>query len=260
MHHVYGADPKIVGGVLDDLVAQLLRLSRLGVHRVVVTADHGFIALSQQLSTGRVLERPSPNGELHRRCWIGTGGVTPDGAVRLALGELGVGGGLDLVVPIGLAVFASSGSRQFFHGGLAPQELLIPVIDAVLAFPGSPQTAAASVQISVAGKGITTGVFAATLSFAGDLFTREVELRVVARTVKGTRPVARLVAGDGFDPGTGTVTVAAEPAVLTFQVTTNLDRSTPVELHVLDARTGVELGRPFKVAVSAPVVVEEDWL
>jgi hypothetical protein len=250
---------RTVDGILDDLVGQLLRLSRLGVTRSVVTSDHGFLALSQQLSSGRVLDRPSAGGALHRRCWIGTGGTTPDGAVRVPLAELGIGGGLDLVVPVGLAVFPCAGSRQFFHGGLSPQELMIPVINVAVALPEPSVTGKPKVEVTVAGKGITTGVFAATLTFGGDLFTKKVELRVLARLGKDSKPVARLVAGDGFDPGSGTVTVGTQPAVLTFQVTTNLDPSRQVELHVLDARTGVELLRPVKVPVVAPINVEEDW-
>lgn len=252
---------RAVDGVLDDLVGQILRLGRLGIRRVVITADHGFIAMSEQLTSGRVLERPSAGGELHRRCWIGTGGLTPDGAVRIPLADLGVGGGLDVVVPNGLAVFPSSGSRQFFHGGLAPQELLVPVIEAVLARPDTTSAGKSKVAIAIAGKGITTGVFAATLTFSGDLFTSEVSVRVVARTGDGTQQVARLVAGDGFDSGTGTVTVSADPAVLTFQITSSLKKAAVVELHVLDARTGVELVvPPTKITVAAPVTVDEDWL
>lgn len=246
-----------VDGVLDDLANQILRLGRLGVGRVVVTADHGFIVLSDSLASGHVLERPGGTGELHRRCWVGRGGVTPPGACRLALAALGVGGGLDLVVPEGVAVFPLPGTRQFFHGGLSPQELVVPVISMDLTPPAAAVVAPA-VAISIAGKGITTGVFAVTLTFTGSVFASEVTVRVLARTVEGTTPAARLVAGDGYDPQSGTVTVTIEPAVLTFQVTANLERSTPVELHVLDAASGAELASA-KVPVVVPVTVEEDW-
>jgi hypothetical protein len=246
-----------VEGVLDDLTNQVLRLGRLGVERVVISADHGFIVLSSPLPTGHVLERPSSGGELHRRCWIGSGGITPDGARRIPLSHLGVGGDLDLVVPEGIGIFPLAGSRQFFHGGLSAQELIVPVISIDV---GQPSTSAIApdVSIAVAGKGITTRVFAATLSFSGSLFASEVVVRVLARTAKGTAPAARLVAGDGYDPRAGTVTVSVEPAVLTFQVTASLERSTPVELQVLDATTGIELART-RVAVIAAVPIDEEW-
>ena len=49
----------------------------------------------------------------------------------------------------------------------------------------------------------------------------------------------------------------APPPVLTFQVTTNLERDTTVEIEVLDARTGVRLGGAEAV-VAAKIVVEDD--
>lgn len=248
---------RTVDGILDDLVNQILRLGHVGVTKVVVAADHGFIVLSSALGPGHVVERPGGVGDLHSRCWVGTGGVTPPGTVRLAMSDVGAGGGLDLVVPDGVAVFPLPGTRQFFHGGLSPQELVVPVITMALAAPDA-AVLAPSVAITVAGRGITTGVFAATLTFAGSIFASEVVVRVMARTPSGTAPAARLVAGDGFDAKTGTVTVTIEPAVLTFQVTANLERATPVELTVLDATSGFALAT-LKVPVAAPVIVEDGW-
>ncbi len=113
--------------------------------------------------------------------------------------------------------------------------------------------------MAVAGGRVTTGVFAVTVEFHGDLFTSEVTFRVVARG-GGTaaESVARLVSGDGYDPETGSVTVQADRAsVLTFQVTSNLERDSQIELQVLDARTGRRLAEAV-ASVAAPVVVEED--
>lgn len=45
--------------------------------------------------------------------------------------------------------------------------------------------------------------------------------------------------------------------MLTFQVTANLERDTTVEIEVLDARTGVRLGRA-EANVSAKIVVEDE--
>jgi hypothetical protein len=153
-----------------------------------------------------------------------------------------------------LAVFRAGGGRQFFHGGLSPQELVVPVVVVDLAPAAEPQKL--RVDVSVAGGRITTGVFAATLGFDGDLFTNQVTVRVVAAG-EGA-PVARVVSGDGYDPDTGTVAVArGQPAVLTFQVTDNLPAGTEVDLQVLDARTGRKLAAS-SVAVAAPIVVEDD--
>ena len=157
-------------------------------------------------------------------------------------------------MPRGLAVFRAGGGLQFFHGGLSPQELVVPVIVAELSPAAAPS--AQRVAVAVAGGRITTGVFAASLSFEGDLFASEVTVRVVAGDGSGTQ-VARIVSGDGYDPDTGAVVVeSSQSRVLTFQVTQNLGTDTEVELQVLDAQTGRMLASS-SAQVAAPVVVED---
>jgi hypothetical protein len=163
---------------------------------------------------------------------------------------------LDLIVPRGLAVFKAGGGKQFFHGGLSPQELIVPVIEVDLEPAAEPQKL--DLSVAVAGGRITTGVFAATVEFHGNLFTNEVTFRVVARGAGGNDPVARVVSGDGYDAASGSVTVEPDrPSILTFQVIRNLDRDSQVELQVLDARTGRRLADAV-APVAAPVVVEEE--
>ena len=161
---------------------------------------------------------------------------------------------LDIVVPRGLAVFRAGGGRQFFHGGLSPQELVVPVIVANLVKTPEPQKL--DVRVQVAGDRITTGVFAATLTFSGTLFPDRLTVRVVAAEPAG-KPVARVVSGDGFDPNSGTITVPqGQASVLTFQVISNLASGVNVDVQVLDARTGRTLVTST-VAVSAPILVED---
>lgn len=243
--------------IKQDLANAVAKLGQVGVGRVVICADHGFVALSQSVNDARTIDAPiGGDGELHRRFWVGKGGTTSEGTVRVPLVSLGVRSDLDVIVPKGLAVFKAAGGRQFFHGGLSPQELVVPVIEVDLEPAAEPQKL--DLAVTVAGERITTGVFAATVAFSGDLFTREVTFRVVARGANGNDPVARVVSGDGYDAGSGSVTVQADrPSVLTFQVTRNLERDSQVELQVLDARTGRRLADAV-ASVAAPVVVEEE--
>ena len=243
--------------IKQDLANAVAKLGQVGVGRVVICADHGFVALSQAVGDARTIDAPiGGDGELHRRCWVGRGGTTAEGTVRVPLTSMGVRSDLDVIVPRGLAVFKAGGGKQFFHGGLSPQELIVPVIEVDLEPAAEPQKL--DLSVTVAGGRITTGVFAATVEFHGDLFTSEVTFRVVARGAEGNDPVARVVSGDGYDAGSGSVTVQADrPSVLTFQVTRNLDRDSQVELQVLDARTGRRLADAV-AAVAAPVVVEEE--
>jgi hypothetical protein len=158
------------------------------------------------------------------------------------------------VVPRGLAVFKAGGGRQFFHGGLSPQELIVPVICVDLVKAPEPQKLDITVQ--VAGDRITTGVFSATLALADNLLFGDLLVRVVATDSHGT-PVARVVSGDRHDAEAGTVSVSTDsPSVLTFQVTANLAVGDEVSLEVLDARTGRKLATST-VAVAASITVED---
>ena len=240
----------------QDLANAVAKLGQVGVRRIVITADHGFIALSQSVGDSRTIDAPiGGEGELHRRCWVGKGGTTSAGTARVPLVSLGLRSDLDAIVPKGLAVFKAGGGKQFFHGGLSPEELLIPVIVVDLEPALEPQKL--DLEVAIAGGKITTGVFAATVEFHGDLFTNKVTFRVVARGGAGSEPVARVVSGDGYDPESGSVTVQTDrPSVLTFQVTANLEKDSRVEVQVLDARTGRRLAESV-AAVAAPVVVED---
>jgi hypothetical protein len=241
--------------VTNLLASVVARLAQSGVERVVISADHGFIALGQDLSTPRLVDPPAGAvGIVKRRVFAGRGGIPDPATVRVPLDACGVASDLDIVVPKGLAVFRAGGGRQFFHGGLSPQELVVPVI--VLSLAKAPKPRGLDVSIQVAGGRITTGVFAATLQFSGDMFTNELTVRVMAMEQSGPS-VARIVSGDGYDPEPGTVIVSNDRInVLTFQVTANLAARTWLELQALDARTGMRLSTAA-VPVAADVIVED---
>jgi hypothetical protein len=243
--------------VKTQLVSAIARLGQAGVRKVVVTADHGFIALSRGLRQDRMIDAPIGGvGVTQRRSWVGKGGTTSASTMRVALADLGVTSDLDVIAPRSLALFRAGGTKQFFHGGLSPQELVVPVIVAV------PTQAVArqklKVHVAVAGGRISTGAFSATLGFEGDLFTTEVAVRVVARAGSAKEVVARVVSGDGYNPVTGSITIDAYSSnVLTFQITSNLGAGTEVEVQVLDARSD-RLLDVTTATVAAPIVVEDE--
>ena len=240
-------------GLIANVIA---RLAQCGVERVIISADHGFIALSQSLGAQRTVDPPAGGvGITKRRVFVGRGANPRQATARVPIASCGIPGDLDLIVPRGLAVFRAGGARQFFHGGLSPQELIVPVI--VVEPRRAPEPQKLKVGITVAGGRITTGIFAATISFDGDLFTNEVRVRVFAGSGGGP-PVARVVSGDGYDPDTGTVTVGTgRSSVLTFLVIENLGPNTEVILQVLDARTGLKLASAT-APVPSPVVVRDE--
>ena len=74
----------------------------------------------------------SPGGkveDLHRRVWVGVGGNSEPSYLRTSLASLGVDSEFDIATPWTFAVFKSKGGgRAYFHGGLSPQELIVPVV------------------------------------------------------------------------------------------------------------------------------------
>lgn len=231
------------------------RLAAAGVERIVVCADHGFIALGQSLGPQRTLDPPAGAvGALKRRCFVGKGGLAAPATVRVPLSSCGVRSDCDITVPRGLAVFRAGGARQFFHGGLSPQELLVPVL--VIDVESAPVADQTKIMAQIAGDRITTGVFAATIGMEATLFTSS--LRVRATLVRDRIPVARLVSGDGVDQAADAVDLQADrPSIVTFQVTRNLGPADSVQLLVLDASTGRTLAT-VRARVAAAVIVEDD--
>jgi hypothetical protein len=224
-----------VNRIRDLLVRATARLAAAGVERFVIASDHGFLVLSRPLGPERTVEPPGGEGELHRRCWVGRGGTASPSAMRFPLADLEVAGNLDLVVPRGLAMFGVAGARRFLHGGLSPQELLVPVI--VVRAQAAVPLKGGKVTARVTGGRITTGVFSASLAFEADLFTVERRVRVSARNRRGVE-VATVVGGDGYEEDTGSVQLRGDsPQVITFRITARLAKGDQVTIHVYDSDT-----------------------
>jgi hypothetical protein len=237
--------------VLQTAVAKLLHA---GIQRVVITADHGFLAV-RQLGEDRRIDKPATGtGEMHRRAWIGRGGTGSESTLKVPLAAFGIASDLDIITPRGLGVFASGGGLQFFHGGLSPQELIVPVI-VVTAEDDTPDPQY-QIDLAVAGGKITTGVVAITVAMTGDLFTRESRIRL--QLLRDKAHVGSVVGGDGFDPGTETIDADVDkPKVITMQVTANLSAGSTATLEVLDAASGVRLAA-LDVDVAANILVDDD--
>jgi hypothetical protein len=245
-----------VRGMIGLLTRAVARLGQAGVSRTVIAADHGFLILSRALGPDRVIPSPGGQGELHERCWIGKGGSASPSTLRLPLAELGLRGDLDLIAPRGLAAFSVPGGRRFYHGGLSPQELLIPVLAVRQA--AAEKLGKLRVTLAVTGNRITTGGFSATATFERDLFTAELPVRVLARNRHG-EVVAQVLGGQGFDEATGAVVLKGEgPQKLRLVVTKNLPKGDRVTLEAHDTRTDALLARSEPAPVAARVEVGDE--
>jgi hypothetical protein len=247
-------------GVLNDLRRGVRILSDLGITAIVLAADHGHL-FAEELSDDMKIDAPGGDtADLHRRVWVGIGGTSAPSYLRTSLAALGVDSDFDIATPWTFACFkAKGGARAYFHGGLSPQELIIPVVVmtptaralagpptniAWTLKPGSPKltTRFFSVQID----GVGTGLF--------ELVPPKVRVEIRLRGKCVSQPVS---ASYGFEDATGEVhlkvTEQDPKRIATNTVAVMLIEEVPeksVGVYLLDATSGAELTRLDKIEVA----------
>src|SRR5215469_4872789 len=118
---------------IDSVLSHLRRGVRVladhGIKSIVLVSDHGHLFADE---IGEHMKVDPPGGrteDLHRRVWVGVGGNSDASYLRTSLASLGVDSEFDIATPWSFAVFKSKGgARAYFHGGLSPQELIVPVV------------------------------------------------------------------------------------------------------------------------------------
>jgi hypothetical protein len=163
--------------VIDNLARAIRKLANAGVAHSVVTADHGHLFFGGDRDESMQVESPGGRQvELHRRCWIGKGGATPRGCLRLPAPALGYDSDLEFVFPPGTAVFKAGGELAYHHGGPSLQELMIPVLTIRLASAAARPKAT---PVSAAGlpEVITNRIFSVTLNQDLALFASAMSVR-----------------------------------------------------------------------------------
>ena len=132
---------QVMDTVIDNLARAIRKLAAAGVEHAVVSADHGHLFFASDRDESMRTDAPGGDTvELHRRCWIGRGGTTPPGCVRVAASALGYASDLEFVFPAGCGVFKAGGDLAFHHGGPSLQELVIPVLTVRTKARGSRRT------------------------------------------------------------------------------------------------------------------------
>lgn len=246
--HSYQAR-QVMDTVIDNLVRAIRKLAAAGIVRSVVTADHGHVFFAA--GRDEAMRTGAPGGatvELHRRCWIGRGGTTPSGTVRVPASALGYDSTLEFVFPEGGGVFKAGGDLAFHHGGPSLQELIVPVL--TIKMPGSdlqPDVPAA-VQVSGVPTEITNRMFTVQTQSL-------LEAHVVPALVSEGRRVGQLFGAIGapFDRDAGTVTLAPN-AVTVIALRLTDDTVKEVRLVFLDPATDAELYRsPGSIPVNLGV-------
>jgi PglZ domain len=163
---------QVMDTVIDNLVRAIRKLAAAGVEHSVVSADHGHLFFATDRDESMRTDAPGGNQvELHRRCWIGRGGATPSGCVRVSAAALGYASDLEFVFPIGSGVFKAGGDLAFHHGGPSLQELIVPVVTIRMKVRASTSSSAGLVTATGLPEAVTNRIF--SVSLQGDLLSGE---------------------------------------------------------------------------------------
>jgi hypothetical protein len=161
---------QVMDTVIDNLARAIKKLAASGIEHSVVSADHGHLFFASDREESMRIESPGGNQvELHRRCWIGRGGGTPPGCIRISASALGYESDLEFVFPGGCGVFRAGGDLAFHHGGPSLQELIIPVLSVHLKIKESPKSTASAITASGLPEAITNRIFSVTLQLGQNL-------------------------------------------------------------------------------------------
>ncbi len=248
---------QVMDTVIDNLARAIRKLAAAGIEHSVVSADHGHLFFATDRDESMRTDAPGGNTvELHRRCWIGRGGTTPPGCVRVPASSLGYSSDLDLVFPASSGVFKAGGDLTFHHGGPSLQELIVPVLTVRTKARPTATPSIEGIQVTGSPKVITNRVFSVTMELGSNklaLYSTDTMIRPLL--VSGGRQVGAVgMAVDAeLDRVTGCVTLHPQKtATVAFLLTDESVSS--VKIVVQDPSTDTELFRsPGEIPVQLGV-------
>lgn len=246
--------------VLTHLGLALRKLAEEGVERIVVTADHGYL-YGEDLAESEKIDPPAGKAALcHRRVWAGKGGAASDSYLLTEVAKFGASSDLEMAVPWNLAGFRTSGPTAYFHGGLSPQEILLPVLVVTPKALGKKGGQGALWELVAGSAKVTTRFLSVRIQgrrapglFADSWPIVKVEVRV------GGEVCAIPVSGSyGFQESTGAVSLRSSEGVssmteentVALMLTNKAPAKGTLSIHLVDAATGVELKKVENVEVS----------
>jgi hypothetical protein len=248
---------------MDEILRQLGKafrvLGQLGVHTIIFTADHGHLFADELSSDMKIAAPGGDTKDLHRRVWVGHGGASDPSYLRARLSDFGLGGNLEIAVPWNFACFkAKGGAEAYFHGGMSPQELIIPVVTLTPRSSTAGTTGPIRWHLELGSRKISTRLCSVQITgrAAGlfELVPPKVRVEIQAGQQVISLPVS---ASYGFEEATGDVQLRqAEDDPQTIDANTiSLLIADPVPkasvtIHLLDVISGVELARLDKIEMA----------
>ena len=237
---------QVMDTVIDNLARAIRKLAAASVEHVVVAADHGHLFFAADRDESMRTDAPGGSTvELHRRCWIGRGGSTPPGCVRVTASALGYVSDLEFVFPTASGVFRTGGDLAYHHGGASLQELVIPVVIVRTKIRESRRAFAAPVTASALPDAVTNRIFSVTLTFGEKqlmLGATGIQVRPLLMSAGKQVGAMGMAVGAHFDAASGCVMLEPDkPVTVAFLLTDESVAS--LRIVVQDPATDAELYR-----------------
>ncbi len=249
--------------VLTHLGLAIRKLAEEGVEHFVIAADHGYL-YGEELAESEKIDPPGGKTTLiHRRVWAGQGAAASENyllteviSLRCCLGSRN-GSAMEP------CRFPNIGPTAYFHGGLSPQEILLPVVVVTPKTVGSSKALRKLAwNLALGSARVTTRFLSVRMQahseglFAEAWPTVRVEVRAAGEVC------AIPVSGSyGFQESTGSVALRSsdgdsattEANTVALMLTDKAPTRGIVSIHVVDAATGVELKKIENVEVSIAI-------
>ena len=239
--------------LLQEILAGLNKLKKLGFDEAEIGTDHGFVLLSAQEPGDVVAKPPGSWLKVKDRCLLGSGS-NGAGCILFPKDDAGIQGDFDsYVVPRSFGTF--SHRIPYFHEGLSLQECVLPLICVRMSKEAEKEKAQMEVQLGYKGgrtTQVTTRLPLVDISvFRAGLFdSTEIELRIEAWSkdlaTGKDHIVGEPASSEYVHPATGVVHVRPGQAV---KVPLRLEEgfSGSFEVRVLDPETLIAYAEPLKL-------------
>jgi len=247
---------------MDKILVELRRACRklkdLGVKTIIITADHGHL-FGEELESDMKINPPGGNTiDLHRRVWVGKGGEEHPSILRFTASDFGLGGELEMAVPYGFGVFTvPGGGRAYFHGGLSPQELIIPV--AKLKTRDREEKVGGEIKwiLTLGSKNISTRFCSVAIQGESESLFDIIPTKVRVEIRAGSEIISQPISATyGFESSTGDIQLKLENEgnkkievnTVALMINKEFEEKT-VNIYMMDEITGRELSRIENIPV-----------
>ncbi|WP_242352383.1 MULTISPECIES: PglZ domain-containing protein [unclassified Anaeromyxobacter] len=237
---------KVMDTVIDNLARALGKLAKAGIEHAVVSADHGHLFFASDRDES--MRTDAPGGatvELHRRCWIGRGGATSVGCVRVSASSLGYASDLEFVFPAATGVFKAGGDLAFHHGGTSLQEMIIPALTVRTKSRDSARPSAGPIEATGLPEAVTNRIFSVTFMYGAKqmlLGAAGIQVRPLLMAAGKQVGGVGMAVDAQFDRATGTVKLEPnKPVTVAFLL--GDESAASLRVVVQDPTTDAELYR-----------------